>query len=61
MNSMFSNCLSLTTLDLSNFDTSNATDMHHMFNQCSDLTNLDLSSFDISKVADMGFHVLELF
>ena len=50
---MFSRCTSLTSLDLSNFDTSNVTDMGVMFNSCSGLTSLDLSNFDTSKVTSM--------
>ena len=55
MNSMFENCSSLISLDLSSFDTSNVTDMDNMFSNCSGLTSLDLSSFDTSKVTDMCF------
>ena len=54
MNSMFSNCFSLATLDLSGFDTSQATDMSYMFSGCFELANLDLSGFDISKVTNMN-------
>ena len=38
----------VTTLDVSNFDTSNVTNMSSMFYK-SKVTILDLSSFDISK------------
>ena len=54
MNSMFSNCFSLATLDLSGFDTSQATDMSYMFDGCLELANLDLSGFDTSKVTNMN-------
>ena len=54
MNGMFSNCSSLTSLDLSSFDTSNVTDMSNIFSNCSSLINLDLSDFDTSKVTDMS-------
>jgi len=50
---MFSRCSGLTSLDLSNFDTSNVTDMRSMFSRCSGLTSLDLSNFDTSKVTNM--------
>jgi surface protein len=50
---MFDTCQSLTKLDLSNFDTSNVTDMQSMFYNCQSLTTLDLSSFDTSNVTDM--------
>ena len=52
---MFIACSSLTNLDLSNFDTSNVTDMSYMFYCCSGLTNLDLSNFDTSNVTDMSY------
>ena len=51
---MFDYCNSLTSLDLSNFDTSNVTDMHNMFYYCYNLTSLDLSNFDTSKVTSMN-------
>ena len=41
---MFYNCASLTSLDVSNFNTSNVTNMSYMFQSCSKLTTLDLSS-----------------
>ena len=37
-NYMFYKCLSLTNLNLSNFNTTNVTNMSHMFNICSSLT-----------------------
>ena len=40
-------------LDLSNFDTSQVTNMGFMFHSMSNLTTLDLSNFDTSKVTDM--------
>ena len=43
----------ITSFDLSNFDTSNVTNMGGMFNSCNYLTSLDLSSFDTSKVTNM--------
>jgi surface protein len=45
----------LTTLDVSNFDTSKVTNMSQMFRWCSGLTELDLSSFDMSKVAETTY------
>ena len=55
---MFRECSSLTTLDLSNWNTSNVTDMGNMFSYCWKLSNLTLgndwasnssiSSFDLS-------------
>ena len=51
---MFSSCKNLTTLDLSNFDTSNVTVMEYMVNSCEKLTTLNLSNFNTSKVHDMS-------
>jgi surface protein len=50
MDSMFSNCEKLTTLDLSNWDTRNITSMDHMFSSCYNLTSLDISNFDTSNI-----------
>ncbi len=53
MSYMFSNSKA-TTLDLSNFDTSNVTYMGGMF-QNSKATTLDVSNFDTSKVTNMSY------
>jgi len=53
MNSMFSGCELLTSLDLSSFNTSNVTNMNGMFLSCTGLQIVDVSSFDISNVTDM--------
>jgi len=53
MNSMFRNMSSLTTLDLSDFDTSQVTNMSYMFFNASSLTLLNLSNFDTSQVMNM--------
>ena len=50
---MFVYCTSLASLDISNYRTSEVTDMNSMFSNCSSLTTLDLSKFDISKVDKM--------
>jgi surface protein len=51
---MFSSCSSLTSIDLSSLDTSNATDMSSMFNGCKALTSFDLSDINTSNVTDMS-------
>ena len=51
---MFQLCTKITSLDLSNFVTKEATDMQSMFSACYDLTYLDLSNFDTSKVTTMS-------
>ena len=52
---MFSNCSALTTLDLSNFDTQNVTNMESMFSNCSALTTLDISDFNTKNVTNMEY------
>ncbi len=49
---MFCDCSSLNTLDLSNFDTRNVTDMDGMFILRSKLTTLDLSNVDASIITN---------
>ena len=50
---MFKGCTTLTTIDMTGFDTSDCTDMSNMFNGCTALTSVDVSGFDTSKVTDM--------
>ena len=52
--SMFENCYSLTSLDVSSWDTSAVTRMSNMFYYCNSLTFLDVSDWDVSKVTDMA-------
>ena len=54
MQSMFENCLQLTSIDVSGFNTSNVTNMKYMFKDCRMLANLDLSSFNTSNVEYMN-------
>lgn len=54
MRDMFRDCVALTNLDVSLFDTRNVTDMSGMFYHCNLLTNLDVSGFNTSKVTDMS-------
>lgn len=51
---MFWNCTGLTSLDLSNFDTTKVTNMTSMFEYSPKLTSLDLSNFDTSNVTSMS-------
>ncbi len=53
MSYMFNECKSLTSIDVSGFNTSNVKDMSHMF-QNSGLNSLDLSNFNTSKVENMS-------
>ncbi len=54
LNSMFSSCLKLRSLDISHFNTSKVTKMNNMFNACMALQHVDVSNFDTSNVTDMG-------
>ena len=49
---MFYGCSSLTSLDLSNFDTSQVTAMSGMFKNCSNLLEITVDKFDTSNVTD---------
>ena len=51
---MFSDCKSLTNLNLSNFNTQNVINMNHMFFSCESLSNLNLSNFNTQKVTNMS-------
>ena len=68
MSGMFSGCSSLSSLDLSSFDTSSVISMGNdysygydyrygggMFSGCSSLSSLDLSSFDTSSATGMSY------
>jgi surface protein len=47
---MFGNCNNLTSLDLSNFNTSNVTNMDEMFNDCSILNKVIISNSDYNSI-----------
>ena len=53
MNSMFSGCICLKSLDVTNFNTANVKDMRYMFTDCRNLAELDLSNFNTANVEDM--------
>ena len=52
-NFMFSDCNSLSSLDLSNFNTQNVTNMLGMFYNCRSLTSLNLSNCNTQNVNNM--------
>ena len=52
MADMFDECSKLTSIDLSNFDTSNVTNMCGMFTGIS-MKSLDISNFDLSNVSSL--------
>ena len=49
----FADCSSLTSVDLSAFDTSNVEDMGAMFENCTNLASVDVSGFNTSKCVNM--------
>ena len=51
---IFSRCTSLTSLDVSGWDTSNVTLLDYIFFSCTSLTSLDVSGWDTSKVVDVS-------
>ena len=55
MGNMFEGCSALKSLDLTNFNTANVTDMSFMFKGCSALKSLDLTNFNTAKVTNMSF------
>lgn len=52
---MFNGYTSLTTVDFTGVDTSEATDFYMFFAGCGKLANVDLSSFDTGNVSNMAF------
>ena len=50
---MFYNCNSLSSLNLSNFNTQNVTNMQYMLSDCISLTSLNLSNFNNQNVTNM--------
>ena len=50
---MFTGCYKLTTLNISNWNTSKVTNMNCLFGWCHSLTSLDLSQWNVSQVTDM--------
>ena len=53
MSNMFSSCSSLTSLDVTHFNTAKVTDMSNMFSRCSSLTSLDVTYFNTANVTNM--------
>ena len=51
---LFCCCSGLTSIDVSNLDTSKMTSMYQMFNCCSGLTSLDVSNLNTSNVTNMS-------
>ena len=54
MNIMFAGCSSLTSLDVSGFNTAKVKNIGFMFYKCSSLKSLDVSGFNTENVTDMS-------
>ena len=52
---MFNNCSSLTSLNLSNFNTNNVTNMCAMFQSCSSLNSLNISNFNTNNIINLNY------
>ena len=58
-NSMFKELRSITKINLTNFDSSQVTDMSNMFRACSSLKSIDFSNIDTKSVTDFGYMFYE--
>ena len=54
MFAMFEECISLTNINLSNFNTNKVTNMSFMFSKCSSLININLSNFNTNNICKMS-------
>ena len=50
MEYMFYECKSLSSIDLSNFNTQNVTKIEYMFFRCNSLSSIDLSNFNTKNI-----------
>ena len=55
MEYLFYGCSDVLTLDVSNWDTSKATNMQRMFYLCRNLMQVDVSNFNTGNVTDMAY------
>ena len=55
MRFMFYGCSSLTSLDVTKFNTEKVTNMNRMFYNCSKLTSLDVTNFNTENVTNMSY------
>ena len=55
MQYMFYNCSTLTSLDVTGFNTASVTNMSGMFYRCQQLQTLDLSNFNTARVTNMSW------
>ena len=55
---MFSECGTLTTMDLSHLNTEDVTDMSYMFNECKSLEVINLANINTQKVTNISYMFL---
>ena len=55
MSNLFQGCTSLTSIDISNFNTENVISMAALFEGCSSLTSLNLSNINTDRVQFMFY------
>ena len=53
---MFKECISITEVDFSEFDSSEINAMNFLFHYCSSLKKVTFSNFDTSKVNDIAYY-----
>ena len=58
MTNMFAYCSSLTSLDLSNFNTPQIIDMNSMFISCANLEYINLNNFDMNNLGVGGVNFI---
>ena len=54
MSRMFEDCMSMTLIDLTQFNTKNVKNMNEMFSNCNSLATLDLSNFQTNIKTDVN-------
>ena len=54
---MFQGCSSLSSLDLSNFDTSKVTSLLGLFANCNSLTHIDIRNFRTQSLSDKSTYI----
>ena len=60
MGGMFQLCEQIEYLDLSNFNTSNITDLSIMFQECFELKFLDISNFNTKNIKNMEWMLINV-
>ena len=52
---LFRNCINITSIDLSSFDSSKINNMHYMFGRCFNLEEINFNNFNTEKVTNMSY------